>query len=244
MHLHTSFRGVAIFIAAALVSCAAFAQESVGNALKGKAKMEVLYRYDGPAVLPRPTQVVIQDFAKADSATTGQPTSRHPRRTDSGALAAETMQQLQDSFAKTLIKGLRKTNLTYERTPNGGVTAGPALVIQGEFTAITPGNSRARILVGFGRGASDLKAHVVISEVAGGQKTVLLACNLDSKSGKKPGALLSTSATGFAVGATTGSLGDKKSSTVQADASRMAKLIGKQTKAIMVAQHWATKSRG
>ena len=98
------------------------------------------------------------------------------------------VQQLQDSFAKTLIGRFKKMNLECARVQDAKTITGPALV-QGEFTTIAPGNPRARIIIGFGRGASDLETHVTISEVFNGQRTILLECNIDSKSGKKPGAI-------------------------------------------------------
>jgi len=234
-------RFIFVICAAALAASAASAQDHVGNALRGKARMEILYRYDGAAGLPKPTQVVIQDFTKADSIVTDEAVSRHHRRPDSNAPSDETIQQLRDSFAKTFIKEVKKMHVEYDRVQDASTIVGPALIVQGEFTTIAPGNPRARIIIGFGRGASDLKTHVIISELVNGQKTVLLDCNIDSKSGKKPGAILSANVAGFVLGLATGHLGDKRSATVQADASRMAKLVGKQTKAIMVAQQWIAK---
>jgi protein-S-isoprenylcysteine O-methyltransferase Ste14 len=233
--------GVFLFlICAAAVSSAAFAQDHVGNALGGEAKVEVLHRYEGPGILPKPTRVVIRDFTNAVPVATNETTSHH-HGSDADPIPDELVQQLRDSFAKAATGQFKKMNFETDRVSDGGVVIGPVLVVEGEFTSIVRGSSRERIIVGFGRGASDLKTHVVISELVNGQKTILLDCNIDSKSGKKPGAILSTSGTGFAIGAATGHFGDKMSSTVQADASRVAKLVGKETKAIMIAQQWITK---
>jgi hypothetical protein len=218
------------------------AQDHVGNAFGGEAKMEILHRYEGPEMLPKPTQVVIQDFTNAAPVVADEAESRHHHQSGSNLTPEDLVQQLQDSFAKTFTGQFRKTTVKPERVWDASAVAGPALVIEGEFTSITPGNSRKRIIVGFGRGASDLKTHVIISEVANGNRTVLLECNINSQSGKQPGAILSTSGTGFAVGVATGHFEDKRSSTVQADASRMAKLVSKQTRTIMIAQRWIAKS--
>ena len=251
MNLETLFRALTkrliphlfIFVicAATLASSAASAQDHVGNVLGGKAKMEILYRYDGSEMLPKPTQVVIQDFTKTSSIVTDEAASHHHHRSDSNVTPDELVQQLQDNFTKTLIGRFKKMNVECVRVQDASTITGPALIVQGEFTTIAPGNPRARIIIGFGRGASDLKTHVTISEVVNGQRTILLDCNIDSQSGKKPGAILSTNGAGFAVGVAIGHFGDKRSATVQADASRMAKLIGKQTKAIMIAQQWIAK---
>jgi hypothetical protein len=222
-----------------LPSCAASAQAHVGNVLNGEAKLEILQRYKGHEMLPKPARIVIEDFEGKGPIVENRPliTGASPPHRES---PDQLVQQIQDSLARTLIGQFRKMNVESERASDASAIAGPAIVIQGEFISIAPGNSRQRIIVGFGRGASDIKTHVTISEIVGGQKTVLLECNINSQSGKQPGAILSTSGTGFAVGIVTGHFGDKLSSTVKADASRMAKLIGKQTRAIMVAQQWIT----
>jgi hypothetical protein len=224
-----------------VLSPAASAQDHVGNVLGGEAKIEVLHRYERPDMLPKPAQVVIQDFTNSGPIITDAEVSHHHHHADSHVTPDELVQQLQDSFAKTLIGQLKKMNLEPERLSDASTVVGSALVIEGEFTSIAPGNSRKRIIVGFGRGASDLKTHVTIYELGNGHRIILLECNIDSQSGKKPGAVMSTSGTGFAAGVATGHFGDKRSSTVQADASRMAKLIIKQTKTIMIAQQWITE---
>jgi len=213
------------------------AQDHVGNVLKGEAKVEILHRYEGAEMLPKPERVVIQDFANNGAFVDDERSSPH-RESDSGTMPDDLVQQLQKSVAKTLIGQFKKMKVESERVSDAGAVVGPALIVQGEFTSIAPGNSRKRIIVGFGLGASDLRTHVIISEVVGGQRTVLLECNIDSRSGRQPGAILTTSGTGFAIGVATGHFGDKLSSTVQADAARMAKLVGKQTKAMMAAQQW------
>jgi protein-S-isoprenylcysteine O-methyltransferase Ste14 len=237
--------GLFLFVICATSSLtgAAVAQDHVGNALGGKAQVELLHRYEGAEMLPKPTRVVIQDFAYTPPAVTDETTSprHHHHESDAAPIPEELVQQLRDGFAKTAIGQFKKMNLETDRVSDASVVMGPALVVEGEFNSIVPGSSRKRIIVGFGRGASDVKTHLIISEVVDGQKTVLLDCNIDSKSGKKPGAILSTSGTGFAIGVATGHFGDKMSSTVKADASRMAKLVVKQTKAIMVAQKWTSK---
>jgi hypothetical protein len=112
-----------------------------------------------------------------------------------------------------------------------------ALIVEGEFTAIDEGNKSKRIMIRFGRGASDIKTHVVVSSFAKGTKTVVLEFNLNSASGKKPGAVATMGAGSIAVGAAVGDAGDKKG-TLQADASRMAKAVAKQIEAFMISQKW------
>jgi hypothetical protein len=225
-------------ICAGLGSRSVAAQDHVGNMLSGKATIQILYRSEEPQMLPKPDRVIIQDFVNNGPVVVDERARSHFHKPDSSTIPDELVRQLQKSFAKTLIGQIKKMKVEPKSMPDASTVVGPALIVEGEFTSIAPGNARRRIIVGFGRGASDLRTHIIISEVVESQKIVLLECNIDSRSGRQPGAILTTSGTGFAAGVATGYFGDKMSSTVQADASRMAKLVGKEIKAIMVAQRW------
>jgi hypothetical protein len=220
-----------------VISWTANAQNSVGNILTGDAKLEVLRRYSGPKIASRPRCVLIQDFTTTGAVVTED--KHHPLPQGPQAL----LKQVQDSFASTLLAQFKKANIDAHRVSDASAVVGPALAIQGEFVTVDAGNSRKRILLGFGRGASDVKTHVIISFVQNHKRTVLLDCNINAQSSKKPGAILSTSGEGFALGVLLGHFGDKRSSTVQADASRMAKLVGKQSEAVMLAQGWILAHR-
>ncbi len=126
---------------------------------------------------------------------------------------------------------------------NGAIPANAAqatpgtLVVQGDFTLVDQGNKTKRLLIGFGKGASDVQAHVTVSRLTANQPLVLLEFKVQSKSGKKPGAaatvgagaatLGTVSAGSAAAGMATGGVLDRSAS-VQADAARMAKSVAKQ----------------
>src|SRR5262249_50218865 len=129
-------------------------------------------------------------------------------------------------------------NIQSEKASDGGNTpTATVLIVEGEFIAIDEGNKTKRVMIGFGRGASDIKTHVTVSSFTEGKKTVVLEFNLNSASGKRPGALATMGAGSLAVGAAVGDVGDKKG-TVQADASRMAKAVAKQIEEFMISQKW------
>jgi hypothetical protein len=230
--------------ALALVGQVSEAQTSVGNVLSGDAKVEVLHSYSGSDTLLKPERVVIQDFTTVgdvvmdDSmATRLHQHSLLRRGSDEDATPEALIRKVQDSFAKTLIAQFKKVSVASDRVSDASAVVGPALIVEGEFIAVNQGDATQRIMLGFGRGASDIKTHVIISLVVNGNKTMLLDCNINSQSGKKPGALVGMGGGSLAVGAATGDLRDNKA-TVQGDASRMAKLVAKQTEAVMVAQKW------
>jgi Domain of unknown function (DUF4410) len=125
-----------------------------------------------------------------------------------------------------------------------------ALSVEGEFTAIKEGNKTKRVLIGFGKGASDVQAHVTVSTTKTDQQpVVVLEFNVKSRSGKKPGAVATVgagaatlgtvSAGSAAAGVTAGGVLDRAAS-VEADASRMAKAVAKQIVELMHSQPWAS----
>lgn len=244
-----------VLYVAAIAGQVAIAQNSAGNILSGDAKADVLRRYDGPEALPKPNKILIQDFAVSSKEITIDESIAarlHRKRmlrqgVDEDSSPQILAQQVQTAFAKTLAGELKKIDIQTINVPSqkissdeGGVDSSD-LVIAGEFIAINEGDEAKRIMVGFGRGASDIKTHVVVSSVVKGHQTVVLEFNLSSESGKKPGAIATMGVGSLAVGAAAGGVGDKKS-TVEADASRMAKLVARQLKAFMVDQKWISNT--
>jgi len=223
----------------------ATAQSSAGNIVTGKAKVDLISSYSGSEALPKPQSVIIQDFTLAGDVITDESAAarlhRHLsllRGPDEDSTPEVLAQQVQTSFSKALIKEFAKVNVQSERAVDGmNATTGPVLIVEGEFAGIDEGDKTKRVMIGFGRGASDIKTHVTVSSFVNGTRTVVLEFNLNSASGKKPGAVATMGTGAIAAGAAVGDVGDKKG-TVQADASRMAKAIAKQIEAFMINQKW------
>jgi Domain of unknown function (DUF4410) len=225
----------------------AMAQNTQGNILTGDVKADVLKRYDGP--VPKPDKVVIYDFAVPVGAITTDDSiaGRLHRRimlrhgVDEDSSPEALVRQVQAAFTKALAGELKKVNMPAQTMSAGeGATSGSNLIVEGQFVAIHEGDETKRILIGFGRGASDIKTHVTVSSFIQGRPTVVLEFNLSSESGKKPGAVATMGVGSLAVGAAAGGVSDKKS-TVEADASRMAKLVAKQIETFMVDQKWISR---
>jgi len=228
------------------------AQNNVGNFYMGEVKVDVLQSYHGSLALPKAQKIVIQDFSvdpqviSMDESAAGRMHTRLFLRRDPEDASAPTAlaQQVQASFSKALINDLKKSPIETQRataaldgsnasnSPNASL-----LVVSGELTSIDEGNKVKRVMVGLGRGGSSVQTHVVISSVVNGHSTVVLELNLKSASGKKLGALESAGGGSLALNAAEGDVGDRHS-TVQADASRMAKGVAKQIQAFMVTQNW------
>ena len=235
----------------------AMAQNASGNILTGDVKADVLKRYSGPGVIPKPDKVLIHDFAvPVGAVTTDESIAAQLHRrimlrhgVDEDSSPEALAQQVQAAFTKALTGELKKVNIQTANIPAQkmpaaeGAMSGSNLIVEGQFVAIHEGDESKRIMIGFGRGASDIKTHVTVSSLVQGHPTVVLEFNLTSESGKKPGAVATMGVGSLAVGAAAGGVGDRKS-TVEADASRMAKLVAKQLETFMVDQKWISNSPG
>ena len=235
------------FYVVMIVGQLAMAQNSAGNILIGDVKADVLQRYGGPEALPKPNRVLIRDFTvpvddiTLDESVAGELHRRLMLRlgADEDSSPEVLAQRVQTAFAETLTDELRKANIPVENMHAAAPTSDSDLVVEGEFMAINEGDKTRRIIVGFGRGASDIKTHVTVSSVTQGHPTVVLEFNLSSESGKKPGAAATGGIGALAVAAAAG--GDRNS-TVEADASRTAKLVAKQLETFMADQKWVSNT--
>ena len=229
----------------------AMAQTSSGNILIGDVKAVVVRRYSGSETFPKPARVLIHDFVvpvndvTKDESIAGRLHRdimlRHGVDEDSSPEALAW--RVQAAFAKTLTEELKKVDMPAASAPaqraltTDGVLAGSELVVDGEFVAIHEGDETKRVIIGFGRGASDIKTHLTVSAFVHDHPIVILELNLSSESGKKPGAVATMGVGSLAVGAAVGAVGDRKSK-VETDASRMAILVAKQLEVFMTDQKW------
>jgi hypothetical protein len=237
--------GIAVMCTIAPLCQVALAQ-NVGNFYTGKVKVKVVKSYSGAEALPKADKVLIQDFIVADGAVSLDESAAGRIHTriflhkdpDDASVSVAVAQQVQASFSKALIADLKKSDIEAQKSsPGAAATNGSVLIVSGEVTAINQGNKEKRVLIGLGRGGSDVRTHVTISSVTNGHATVVLELTLDSESGKKLGALESVGGGSIPVNAAEGAVSDR-SSTVQAGASRMAKGVAKQIKGFMVDQKW------
>jgi hypothetical protein len=239
-------------IAMLSVPAISIAQSNAEKVLVGDTKVTMIQSYSGKDKLAKPPQVIVYDFnIPSDVITIDHSHAAHildngpiaRRRGDAGeqsdpeAVAAK----VQSAFSKGLIKELSKTSIptTSAASSTGANPPVGALIVRGDFTSINEGDAAKRIIIGFGRGASDVKAHVIVSQVGQGDPIVLAEFNLDSASGKKPGAAATMGASSTSAAASAGAAGETdRRATVQGDTSRMAKVVAKQIENVMVTQQW------
>ena len=232
-------------MATVVTVAAAHAQNGPTKLLVGDAKVEVIISYRGDP-LPKPDRILVcaftvsPDVVTVDESAAALLQQRRLRRRDANAGPSRDAlaKQVQDAFAKTLLSELQKKEMLAKIAPaNDADIPAHTLIVHGELTAINQGNETKRMMIGFGRGASDVQAHVTLSLTTDAQRVVLSEFNLKSKSGKKPGAVTTMGVGSLAVGAAAGGVSDRKAS-VEADASRMARAVAKQIEEAMNSQKW------
>jgi len=177
-----------VIFGVAMAAQAAIAQSSAGNIVTREAKVKIIRSYIGPESLAKPEKVVIQDFTPVGQIITDESAAAQLHRrlsllhgSDEDSTPEILTQQVQAIFSKTLIEELTKINIQSERVlDGGGAPTATVVLVEGEFIAIDEGNKTKRVMIGFGRGASDIKTHVTVSSFTEGKKTVVLEFNLNS----------------------------------------------------------------
>jgi hypothetical protein len=222
------------------------AQSSVQKVMVGDAKVTMLSSYQG-APLPKPSQTVVYDFTisddlvQMDNSAAGRLAARGPlsrMKGSSDATPEAVAANVEATFSKTLVSELGKTSIPTTKAESAyAKPAANTVVVHGEFTAVNQGDKTKRMMIGFGRGASDVQAHVTVSLTTDKEPIVLAEFDMKSDSGKKPGAAATMGAGSAAASVAAGGATDKKA-TVEGDATRMAKAVAKQVEAVMAQQKW------
>jgi Domain of unknown function (DUF4410) len=247
-----TFRLVVLGAILATASSALLAEGPVRKFLNGDTKVTVLDSYKGSECLSKPTSLVVSDFdvpndvitldkSMAQRAASYGVVAHIKGDTGRDASQSRVAADINAAFAKKLKSELKKSSLTADTTAGGSGGNAPAgtLVVRGNFTAVKLGNKSKRVFLGFGLGASDVKAHVSVSLNTESGSVLLAEFDLNTKSGKRPGAVALISPESAAVNVASNDIGDRNA-TVEADASRMAKAVAKQIKKILSNGQWAT----
>jgi hypothetical protein len=226
------------------------AQNTVGKVLVGNTKVTMVHSYSGKDKLPKPTQTTVFDFdLPIDVVTIDRSMEAHILnhdpiahiKGDAGQASdpAVVARKVQAAFSKRLINELKKTKIPVTSADSSPASDSQVyvLTVRGAFTAVKQGNMGARMIIGFGRGASDVKAHVIVSLTTPSSPVLVAEFDLESASGKKPGAAATMGVGSAAASVGTSTATDSKTS-VEGDTTRMAKTVATEIEGFMVAQQW------
>jgi hypothetical protein len=190
--------------------------------------------------LAAPDKIVVRDFlvppeiGAADDVPGARRPERRARRKSEAVLEASpsVAQQIADGFATTLVSELSRTELPLVRVPSSDASAPAptALIVGGRFIAVDGGNGGKRTILGFGRGASDVKTEVQLALATSTGVVLLWKLIVPGESGAAPAAVATTGRAPV--------VGPRDRAAVQADASRLAREVASRIMAEMVTQHW------
>ena len=138
--------------------------------------------------LPRPTRILVYDFAVSELEITEyqgimrqQPSVKNP---------VERQRQLANEVKKALadavVDGLRALGFTVESVRSGTAAKGNELLVDGKFLIVDEGNPLRRLVIGFGSGTSTVDSRVQVYQ--GGNAQKVLEFTTHSDSGIMPGA--------------------------------------------------------
>ena len=142
--------------------------------------------------LPRPSRIIVYDFAATtdDMATHPGSSSYTQRATPQTAEQIQLGRQLGDRVAQHLVPEILAMGMPAERAGVGPPPGQGDLIIQGEFVSIDKGSRAKRMLIGFGAGAGELQTRVVGYQVTPDGLRQLGEATFETSGGKMPGMLV------------------------------------------------------
>jgi hypothetical protein len=225
-----------LFAAVALLSSGAHAQ----GPLSAKINVTPISVYTGSTPLPKPTKILVYDFAvNPDDVQVDKLQSMRPRHLITGdkkpdAVAASAGKK----FSQELVKALEKTGIPVERVAKDAPAADNQMMVQGSFTSLKEGHKAERDTIGMGTGNADVEATVDVHVKTGADMVLISQFSTDSKPAANVG-----SAVPVAVGlnpaavVTKSTVMDRKK-TLNAYATKTADATAKEIFKSMAAQGW------
>lgn len=201
-----------------------------GNFYQGETHFQITDLHQGCELLSDTRLVIIRQEQRHDTAVSMDQSAASRLHTklflrkdaDSVEASEALAQQVRESFTKNIVKNLSDLHFATDLDATSKADERDAIIIEVELTQIEAGNKAKRIMIGLGRGASQVRAQVTLISRRNGNEFPLQQIVLDAESGKKLGALTSPFGGASAMNIAEGDVGDRKS-TPQADAARMAK---------------------
>jgi hypothetical protein len=199
--------------------------------------------------IARPNHIIVYDFAAtpadvpADSAIAGQYTEHSTPQT---AEHIATGRQVGAEIAQVLVDDIRGMGLPAERASSQTVPQIGDLVIKGYLLSIDEGSAAKRVAIGFGSGASQLKATAEGYLMTDRGLRKLGSGTADTSGGKSPGAALGVAGAvatanpaGLIISSGIKAYGEASgSSTIEGRAKDMAKEIAKVLQVKFKEQGW------
>ncbi len=218
-------------------------------------KVETLKEYSGKDPLPRPTRVLVHDFAVSpdELSLNSGPLAKLAR-----AVAGTPQQEEQlkvgravaRALSEALMKELEELGFSAERATATGPDGDGILSIEGVFLSIDEGNRARRLVIGFGAGGTSVKTRVIATLGTRSGPLLLQQFETVAESSKKPGmgpmagvgGAVTGAATGVAVSGAAGAASELNQD-VKGNAARTAKEVAKALSRFFAHQGWIPKDK-
>lgn len=160
------------------------AETAEGAGSKDKSAQPVVYVADfkleggaGNKVDQRPFQVRKRIKDKVDMVTGAES-------------PGEKAKEIVDSLAQSIVAELEEKNVQSKRINAQQPPIPRCWVLEGEFMEYDEGDRLKRAAIGFGSGSSDMQVFIKLTEIAEGNRMVLLDTTMDGKKDRMPGAVI------------------------------------------------------
>ncbi len=208
------------------------------------------------SALPRPQRVMVVGFApdltqvQLDRGV-GAQLQRQVGASDAGAQQSVLADAVQSVVSDTLVGDLSRMGFAAERARPGDASRPGDLVVAGEIVSVDQGNRTRRLALGFGAGASEVRAAIQVYLVGPDLTPRLLqAYSAGSGSGRRPGlvlggvgALAQGSAVPLAVSSALGMGGEVRASGIAGEGQRLAHRIAHELGQFFATQGWIEAGR-
>ena len=210
------------------------------------AGVDSVQRYGADRMLPRPPVLLVYDFATSptdalvDAYGSGYGTSSHASGKD------ETKaRKLGASLSKQLVDRLNKKGVKARWAADTEAPPLNAMVLRGHFLTMDEGSRVARMVIGFGAGATELRVAVQVYQADEWGLRRIVQAEASAKGNKMPGMAVPVGA-GAAMGnvarsaAISGGMNVMQEVTggLESDAGRLAEQIAKRATAFYTRQGW------
>ena len=194
----------------------------------------------------RPPVLIVHDFAISPAeAIEDVYGSGYANSTRASSKDETKAKKIAASLSKQLVDKLNKRGINARWAKDSGAPPENALVIKGHFVTIDEGSRAARMIIGFGVGATELRMQVQVYQATELGLRRILRAEVSGKGQKMPGM-----AVPVGVGAATGNVArsvvisggmniiQEVTGSIDADVGRLAEQVAKRAEAFYKRQRW------
>jgi Domain of unknown function (DUF4410) len=227
-------------LSTAMLACFVPAPTQAEGPLAAKINITTLQTYSGSDSLPKPTRILVYDFALHPSnVQVDQSQKIRPRHMITGDENPETIaKKASGKFSEELIARLAKTGIPVEHAAPDTTALDNTLSVQGTFISMKQGDKAERSTVGMGAGSADVQTQVDVHLKTTSDAILLSRFQTDTKPAENMGGAVPVAA-GMdpAAVAVKSKLTDRKK-TLDAYAAKTADAMAAEITKQMAKQGW------